>query len=785
MGPSIVLEILTEGNSTYSWFSASLGAYDMGLICFDENGSKKYEKAWAQGSPVAGLPDGNGNIYFVYLNGNSSLHITMIDSSGNILFDKPMPGDSTAGYDLNSKMLKYDRNHNLHYLIRNPNNVLFGTMDTLCNAMDSVTIQWSGFGSGDYVFDNANNKYFYKLSATNTYIRKYDPAFNQIWQKGSYSNLGDVIIDSNNNLYTLQIHSTVGGMTNILHKIDSAGNLLWSHPFNESSLYKYYATRLILDGSGSPLVAGNKHDVPSVSGSDPTNKYFFEKIKPNGMISEYYEGYDSVASAAIIRGPHTSGTPFNFVLLSSASQGGQNVIKLQRFCSICNNNLRGRVYYDANQDCDQDFNEVGVENRIIEINPGPYYTISDFNGDYHAYLPDSVYSVWCAPPQNWLSSCPVVPVVDSIVNQVGSIDSIQFGMKQLTGLPNLLVNIAHTPVRVVRPITYIINYQNLGDDIAAGEVKFGHEPFMFMQSSVPTNDFLAGDTLGWYFTNLLAGESRNIVLTFNIPNGTSGTYYNIATIEGMIGDVDAGNNIDIDSGEVVGSYDPNQKQVKPKGTGAEGFISVSDSVLLYKIMVQNIGNDTAFDVMVVDTLDSDLNVSSLHVGAVSHPYTYDVTGSGVLKFHLDNILLPDSSTDEPHSHALINYYIKQKKNLPLGTRIINFADAYFDFNTAVRTNSTLNTVLNFTHLATMSEGQLVFIYPNPANSSLRFQFTEAAKKSAMKFNTDIYCSTGQKIYSKSDCTQESILDVTGLNNGYYIVTLCNDQFIYRMGFIKN
>ncbi len=52
---------------------------------------------------------------------------------------------------------------------------------------------------------------------------------------------------------------------------------------------------------------------------------------------------------------------------------------------------------------------------------------------------------------------------------------------------------------------------------------------------------------------------------------------------------------------VTGSFDPNDKNVFPTGYGSEGYITAQQE-LKYTIRFQNTGNDTAFIIVVVDTL---------------------------------------------------------------------------------------------------------------------------------------------------------------------------------------
>ena len=66
--------------------------------------------------------------------------------------------------------------------------------------------------------------------------------------------------------------------------------------------------------------------------------------------------------------------------------------------------------------------------------------------------------------------------------------------------------------------------------------------------------------------------------------------------------------------------------------------------------------------------------------------------SRVLEFTFNNILLPDSTTNERESHGFVFFDLDAPKNLPPGTRIENTAAIYFDYNKPIITNTVLNTI---------------------------------------------------------------------------------------------
>ena len=174
--------------------------------------------------------------------------------------------------------------------------------------------------------------------------------------------------------------------------------------------------------------------------------------------------------------------------------------------------------------------------------------------------------------------------------------------------------------------------------------------------------------------------------------------------------------IDIDCRQNTASSDPNDKQGFPTGYGAAHYI-YPGTPLDYLIRFQNTGNDTAFTVRIVDTLSTWLDPSSIRPGASSHPYSWDLSGAGVLSFLFENILLPDSNVNEPASHGFVKFTINPRADAPLETVIENTAEIYFDFNEAVVTNTTFHRLGD--HFITVGlwqpqqPGYAVLVSPNP------------------------------------------------------------------------
>jgi uncharacterized repeat protein (TIGR01451 family) len=144
---------------------------------------------------------------------------------------------------------------------------------------------------------------------------------------------------------------------------------------------------------------------------------------------------------------------------------------------------------------------------------------------------------------------------------------------------------------------------------------------------------------------------------------------------------------------ITDSFDPNDKLVRPAGTTSEHYTPIG-AALSYTVRFQNTGNDYAYRVVIVDTLATELDLSTLQMGAVSHPYKFTVSGKGrpVLTWTFDNINLPDSARDQAGSNGFLQFSIKPLADLPAKSRVENFADIFFDYNPPVRTNTVFNRI---------------------------------------------------------------------------------------------
>ena len=149
-------------------------------------------------------------------------------------------------------------------------------------------------------------------------------------------------------------------------------------------------------------------------------------------------------------------------------------------------------------------------------------------------------------------------------------------------------------------------------------------------------------------------------------------------------------NYDFDCREVNLAYDPNQKSAVPTGIGSHHLI-VANQPLEYMIEFQNTGNDTAFNVKLLDVLPPQLDEATFRPGFASNPYTWEII-DGTLAVLFSAIALPDSNVNEAASHGFFTFTIDQKPNLPDGTSLKNEASIIFDYNPPIVTNQVVHTI---------------------------------------------------------------------------------------------
>ena len=241
--------------------------------------------------------------------------------------------------------------------------------------------------------------------------------------------------------------------------------------------------------------------------------------------------------------------------------------------------------------------------------------------------------------------------------------------------------------------------------------------------------------------------------------------------------------IQIDCHEIVAAFDPNSKDVFPTGVGIDRWVTAQDD-LEYVIQFQNTGTAAATKVVLVDTLDNaHLDIKTIVPGAGSARYQFSLEGNGIAKWTFNNIMLPDSHSNQLQSHGYVKFTVRQKATNQPGTRINNFADIYFDHNTPVRTNTPFVTIelkeniftLGVKDITSVNDRYKVSAYPNPFGDVIAFSIV--SDQGPKNYTIMISDLMGRDVYSR-EVTDAFVIGRAGLTQGIYIYKITSgDQLI--------
>ncbi len=336
---------------------------------------------------------------------------------------------------------------------------------------------------------------------------------------------------------------------------------------------------------------------------------------------------------------------------------------------------------------------------------------------------------------------------------------------------DLNANLFTTDFRPGTSSTIFIDGFNNGCDSISGSLKIVLDSMVTYYSSSPPPFAIISDTMIWNYNNIYFNSSHVTPQIF-VQTSTSAQAGDTVCFDiymtPISGDAYASNNIKKYCFEVNNGYDPNIKSVYPIGVCPEHFV-LSNQKLTYTVKFQNTGNSNAINIFVLDSLDADLDLSSVRVIASSHSLITEVLPGNVLKFRFDNIMLPDSASNEPASHGYVIYEVDPLPGATDGTEIKNHADIYFDFNPPVITNTTLNTLVSVIPNCTIateiteSDESGFKIYPNPAEDVF---FVDNIQVNSAVYLYDI---SGRLILAQKSNSSKCAVNTSSLQNGIYLV----------------
>jgi len=292
----------------------------------------------------------------------------------------------------------------------------------------------------------------------------------------------------------------------------------------------------------------------------------------------------------------------------------------------------------------------------------------------------------------WQSSSfpptPIITAADSII------DTITFLLSPKVLLSATDIDLYVPPQRCNTRSTIKAQVKNIGNTTITGLLlfRFGNDN-THKEYVTPPDAGIGSPIVGWQFTNLYPGQSFERYIIDSIGFGEIGEilrYDAWSVYQDKLG-----NYIDstYHNSTILCAYDPNDKKITPN---RESGIIYNQEELKYTIRFQNIGNAEAIDVRIIDSLDSDLDVSTFQLINSSHSefLSTRIDSNRVVHFDFININLPDSTSNPELSQGYVTFTIDYTlKDYPL-VSVENHAAIFFDKNPPIITNDVKTFILD-------------------------------------------------------------------------------------------
>ncbi|MEM9023295.1 MAG: hypothetical protein AAGB22_06120, partial [Bacteroidota bacterium] len=521
---------------------------------------------------------------------------------------------------------------------------------------------------------------------------------------------------------------------NVIFQMDTSGTFQWTRLVSANSVQGLIAFALVSNDSGDVFFAF-KSGLPAVVDFENGPSYLTQggnrtatiaSYSDNGGFQWFREVRGSVLFSATTLQVNTgeklnvAGEYVGDVTLGNTmlSDSGNNATAFYSAMALNANQITGTVFRDLNGNNIQDPGEDGLS-LWVATQPSQALTTSTTSGAYRAFEGVGNFSVSLPSPPRHHTVAPASHSVSFAA--LGQSDTANnFACAPIPGINDL--QFFATIVTRSRPgfdVRYRLLAKNAGTTALNATVSFTYDSLLTYNNSTLNPDMINGRQFTWDLNNFQPWTEQAIELNFTLsamaPLGDELLSYGAVTP--ITGDTVEADNVDTSRVIITGAYDPNDKRVMPAGSISPDQVAESQW-LTYTVRFQNTGTDTAFTVVIRDTLSDDLDLATFEMIDASHNQYFRFDGSA-LAVYFEQILLPDSNINEPLSHGFVKFRIRVKNTLSLGDVVENTAHIYFDFNKAIVTNTTATEVMEpvSTQADILLESPQFRVYPNPGDGT--------------------------------------------------------------------
>ncbi|MCC6724101.1 MAG: T9SS type A sorting domain-containing protein [Saprospiraceae bacterium] len=380
------------------------------------------------------------------------------------------------------------------------------------------------------------------------------------------------------------------------------------------------------------------------------------------------------------------------------------------------NTVQGKIWFDENENCQYDAGELPLQGWLVKANGNgnQYVRSSGFDGNFTIGLSPGDFTIKPVFPNNlWENSCAPQGANVSFVGS-GNTAQVEIPISAVTLCPLLTVDLSTPLLRRCFENSYTVKICNEGTANASNvTVDVNLDPYFIYESSTATLLSQNGTVYTFAVGDIDKFDCKTFKITIKVSCEAElgHTHCMEATLsQAPCSEVPLAATKECQAN--IGSFDPNDKRAFVAGLPEDEWVD-PNTPLEYLIRFQNTGTDTAFTIVVEDQLSTWLDPATVRPGASSHPYTFEMTETGLMRFTFSDILLPDSNINEVASHGFVKFAVQQRANVPFGNYINNSAAIFFDFNEPVITNTVGLHIGDPTGTTERHQRYTVLAYPNP------------------------------------------------------------------------
>ena len=457
--------------------------------------------------------------------------------------------------------------------------------------------------------------------------------------------------------------------------------------------------------------------------------------------------------------------------------------------------IEGTVFWDRNGNGQKDESEEALGNTPIQLASSSLTTYTNEVGNFRFFVQKGLHNIMVNFDSCWALSTDAASYTITVDENTAT-QKVDFGLQLIAEYQHTQARITSAPTRCGFTVPFTLSIENDGCLPAKGQFALVLHPLVTVIGSNISSGEVRGDTLFWTYDPLIAKEVQRFEMTMEIAGadfiGEVIELTGLTYIEDEFGNLSLSSNYTYSS-EIRCAYDPNDKLVSPqravdRSSEFDQNFTLFEETLEYTIRFQNTGNDTAFNVVLRDTLDKNLDWTTFKPITASHPYEAFLYKNGAVEFSFEDILLPDSTTNEPLSHGFISYKIATLPTVPENASIENTASIYFDFNPPIVTNTTQNVMVSelpkITSIHDFSLHSAINLYPNPFNDFITIEQKEPCNKCHL---ITLYDALGRPLQNTVLTDAIETISTTSIASGvyYYQINSMDGQPIVGGKLIKN